>query len=115
MRTEDHPLEYLDFSAVIPEGQYGAGRMTIWDAGTFEEEMIAEDEWKLALQGGVLRGNYHLVRTGPALRQGGVARSSARLQAPGAGGPDAALPAAAADAGELLDEVPSTTRPGPSS
>ena len=31
VRTEDHPLEYLDFSAVIPAGQYGAGRMTIWD------------------------------------------------------------------------------------
>ena len=36
MRTEDHPLEYLDFSGVIPDGQYGAGRMTIWDRGTFD-------------------------------------------------------------------------------
>ena len=64
MRTEDHPLEYLTFSAVIPEGQYGAGRMTVWDAGTYEAELRADDEWKLVLHGGILRGHYHLVRTG---------------------------------------------------
>ena len=64
VRTEDHPLEYLTFSAVIPEGQYGAGRMTVWDAGTYEAELRADDEWKLVLHGGILRGHYHLVRTG---------------------------------------------------
>ena len=63
VRTEDHPLEYLDFSAVIPEGQYGAGRMTIWDRGVYEPELVAEDEWKLVLEGSILRGHYHLVRT----------------------------------------------------
>jgi bifunctional non-homologous end joining protein LigD len=68
VRTEDHPVEYLDFEAVIPEGQYGAGRMTIWDSGTFEEELRSDDEWKLVLHGGIVAGNYHLVRTG---RRGG--------------------------------------------
>jgi bifunctional non-homologous end joining protein LigD len=63
VRTEDHPLEYLTFAAVIPEGQYGAGRMTVWDAGTYDAELRAEDEWKLTLEGAILRGNYHLVRT----------------------------------------------------
>lgn len=68
VRTEDHPLEYLDFAAVIPEGQYGAGRMTVWDTGTWEEELRTEDEWKVILDGAILRGHYHLVRTG---RRGG--------------------------------------------
>ncbi len=64
VRTEDHPLEYLTFAAVIPEGQYGAGRMTVWDAGHYEAELRADDEWKLVLEGRILRGSYHLVRTG---------------------------------------------------
>ena len=64
VRTEDHPLEYLTFAAVIPEGQYGAGRMTVWDSGTYQAELRADDEWKLTLDGRVLRGDYHLVRTG---------------------------------------------------
>lgn len=64
VRTEDHPLEYLDFAAVIPEGQYGAGRMTIWDHGEYEAELRSEDEWKVVLHGGAVDGSYHLVRTG---------------------------------------------------
>lgn len=64
VRTEDHPLEYLEFAGVIPQAQYGAGRMSVWDHGAYATELRADDEWKLVLDGGILRGHYHLVRTG---------------------------------------------------
>jgi bifunctional non-homologous end joining protein LigD len=63
VRTEDHPLEYLTFAGEIPPGQYGAGRMTVWDHGTYEAGLIAEREWKITLHGRRISGEYHLVRT----------------------------------------------------
>ena len=38
VRTEDHPLSYLEFHGEIPKGEYGAGTRKIWDQGTFEVE-----------------------------------------------------------------------------
>lgn len=66
VQTEDHPLEYLTFAGVIPEGHHGAGRVTVWDTGTYEMVGQATDEWKIVLHGGLMRGEYHLVRTGGA-------------------------------------------------
>lgn len=42
-RTEDHPLEYADFEGTIPQGEYGAGSVIVWDAGTWEN-LTSDDE-----------------------------------------------------------------------
>ena len=71
MRTEDHPIEYLDFEGVIPENQYGAGDVIVWDWGLFEPEPEMPDpskglrkgEVKFILHGQRLRGRYTIVRT----------------------------------------------------
>lgn len=70
VRTEDHPLAYEEFHGRIPEGQYGAGTMTIWDRGRYEllrapdlGSALAEGEIKLRLCGRRLRGEWHLVKT----------------------------------------------------
>ncbi|HET8593089.1 MAG TPA: DNA polymerase ligase N-terminal domain-containing protein, partial [Solirubrobacterales bacterium] len=64
VRTEDHPLEYLEFEGEIPAGEYGAGSMSIWDRGTYEAEKLREDEVIATFAGDRLRGRYALFRTG---------------------------------------------------
>ena len=49
IRTEDHPIEYADFEGVIPEGQYGAGTVMVWDKGTYESKGGIPMEKQLAL------------------------------------------------------------------
>jgi bifunctional non-homologous end joining protein LigD len=63
VRTEDHPLMYLEFSGEIPAGQYGAGSMTIWDQGTYETEKWSDDEVMIVFHGERVRGRYVLFRT----------------------------------------------------
>ncbi len=69
VETEDHPVEYLDFEAVIPEGNYGAGPMIVWDRGRVlypvntAEEGIALGKIDFDLVGHKLRGRFGLIRT----------------------------------------------------
>ncbi len=74
--VEDHPLDYADFEGRIPNGEYGAGAVLVWDRGTYRNLRAEDDEpvsmaealrdgrvavW---LEGEKLRGGYALIRTG---------------------------------------------------
>ena len=78
MLVEDHPFDYKDFEGTIPEGNYGAGTVIIWDEGTYEpDERIkgkeAQEKWllkhfysgdlKFKLHGKKLKGSFALVKT----------------------------------------------------
>jgi bifunctional non-homologous end joining protein LigD len=63
VRTEDHPLEYLTFHGDIPAGEYGAGRMVVWDQGTHEVEKWEERKVVVVLHGERARGRYALFAT----------------------------------------------------
>lgn len=60
--VEDHPVEYADFEGVIPEGEYGAGTVGIWDRGTYRLLEKKEDKIVFSLEGDKLRGNFTLIR-----------------------------------------------------
>ncbi len=58
--VEDHPLEYLEFEAEIPKGQYGAGSITIWDSGTYECLKWEPRKIEVALHGERVDARYAL-------------------------------------------------------
>lgn len=77
--TEDHPLAYADFEGVVPEGEYGAGTVLIWDRGSYRNLKEGEEGGKepksvsqqlddghatIWLKGEKLLGGYALIRTG---------------------------------------------------
>ncbi|MEU4424321.1 DNA polymerase ligase N-terminal domain-containing protein [Actinoplanes sp. NPDC024001] len=62
--TEDHPLEYLDFAGEIPAGEYGGGRMTIHDRGTYEADKWRDDEIGVTFHGERTNGRYVFFQTG---------------------------------------------------
>jgi bifunctional non-homologous end joining protein LigD len=64
VHVEDHPLEYIDFAGQIPEGEYGAGTVRIWDRGTYDAEKFRPDEVIASFRGKRLRGKYALFQTG---------------------------------------------------
>src|SRR5215813_4156607 len=69
VQTEDHPLDYANFEGKIPEGNYGAGTVMVWDRGTFAAEggveatkQLQRGELKFTLNGEKLRGSFVLVK-----------------------------------------------------
>lgn len=64
--TEDHPLEYAEFAGTIPEGEYGAGEVEIWDHGTWEplndaKQGLKEGKLQFKLHGKKLTGEWVLI------------------------------------------------------
>ncbi len=76
MHVEDHPYDYRNFEGIIPEGEYGAGEVIVWDEGTYhaintddkkESEKILKDgyeigDFKFYLEGQKLKGEFVLVK-----------------------------------------------------
>ena len=62
--VEDHPVEYINFHGVIPEGEYGAGEVKIWDKGKWKpiSGSLAAGSIKFNLSGKKLKGDYALAR-----------------------------------------------------
>ena len=61
--VEDHPLEYAKFHGTIPEGNYGAGKVEIWDSGNYELKSKDSKKIEFTLHGKKLKGNFVLVKT----------------------------------------------------
>jgi DNA ligase D-like protein (predicted 3'-phosphoesterase) len=75
--TEDHPLEYADFEGTIPEGEYGAGTVLVWDTGPYRNlraekegdghsmpQALEDGKVEVWLDGHKLQGGHVLIRTG---------------------------------------------------
>ena len=67
VEVEDHPIDYAGFEGTIPEGEYGAGSVIVWDRGSWTPEGdphkgLAKGHLDFALQGDKLHGRWHLVR-----------------------------------------------------
>lgn len=68
VHTEDHPMEYLTFHGQIPKGEYGGGRVVIWDTGTYDTEKFNDAPDKggeviVNLHGSRISGRYALIQT----------------------------------------------------
>jgi bifunctional non-homologous end joining protein LigD len=75
VHVEDHPLDYARFEGKIPEGEYGAGKVEVWDSGTWTPEGDARRDYargklSFVLDGRRLAGRWALVRMGGGARDG---------------------------------------------
>lgn len=69
MMVEDHPFDYKDFEGVIPEGQYGAGKVIVWDNGTYHAKDISDRrENEKVLKHGLEKGDLKFILKGKKLK-----------------------------------------------
>jgi bifunctional non-homologous end joining protein LigD len=81
VETEDHPLEYIDFEGTIPAGEYGAGKVDVWDRGTYRDlarrdgkpgnvgDALSQGQLEFRLEGKKAHGDYLLKRMGATGRK----------------------------------------------
>ena len=74
VETEDHPLDYIDFEGIIPEGNYGAGTVIVWDIGTYTTEQDIRQQFNggkisFVLSGRKIKGAFVLIRIKQRHRQ----------------------------------------------
>ncbi|MDQ6784372.1 MAG: hypothetical protein M3063_13220, partial [Actinomycetota bacterium] len=81
VHVEDHPLDYRDFEGTIPDREYGAGAVIVWDQGTYRNltqrkgqpvpvvEAVSAGHVSVWLEGAKLRGGWSFTRTGAASRE----------------------------------------------
>ena len=65
VQTEDHPINYAGFEGTIPEGEYGAGTVEIWDKGTYEPVEMTAEKKIVNIHGRKLDGRYALIKLRP--------------------------------------------------
>jgi bifunctional non-homologous end joining protein LigD len=75
VHTEDHPMEYATFSGEIPKGEYGGGRMFIWDRGRYETLKWSDREVAVVFHGERAKGRYTFFHSGKDTRDWMVRRS----------------------------------------
>ncbi len=114
VEVEDHPVEYADFEGVIPEGNYGAGEVIVWDRGWWRphsdpREGLARGKLVFDLAGHKLRGEWTLVRTRRA--QGGKQQWLLLKHRDALAGPRE-LPQESVFTGRLVEEVAPVDRRG---
>ncbi len=102
VHVEDHPLDYGGFEGIIPEGQYGAGAVIVWDRGEWipegdPDKGYAKGHLSFSLDGEKLKGGWHLVRM--AAKQGQRGDNWLLIKADNSY-------ARAADAPDILEEAP---------
>ncbi len=61
VQVDDHPLSYFDFEGIIPEGQYGAGTVNVWDKGRYVLALREPRKFHILLKGRKLKGDYRLI------------------------------------------------------
>ena len=70
MPTEDHPLEYADFEGVIPEGEYGAGPVLVWDTGNYRNLRQEKDDGAASMEQAYADGKLEVYLEGQKLQGG---------------------------------------------